>query len=96
MAAFLYRLGRLSFRRRWAVLLVWVAILGAVGFGAAKAPAAPDDGFAMPGIESQKAFDLMDQRFPGADADGAVARVVYVAPDGAQVTSDQNRAVVGR
>ncbi|GAA4980677.1 MMPL family transporter [Yinghuangia aomiensis] len=96
MAALLYRLGRLSFRRRWTVLLIWVAVLGAVGFGAAKAPAAPDDGFSMPGIESQHAFDLMDQRFPGTQADGAVARVVFVAPTGQQVTSDHNKAAIER
>src|SRR5205823_6542220 len=64
MATFLSRLGRLAFRRRWYVALLWVAVLAAVGFGAATAPAAPDDSNSMPGIESQKAFDLMDQRFP--------------------------------
>ncbi|GGN72651.1 membrane protein [Streptomyces albiflavescens] len=94
MAAFLYRLGRLAFRRRWLVALLWVAVLSAAGFGAATAPAAPDTGNSMPGIESQKAFDLMEQRFPGAKADGASARVVFVAPDGQKVTASDNRAVI--
>ncbi|MFD5628429.1 MMPL family transporter [Streptomyces sp. NPDC127072] len=94
MATFLYRLGRLAFRRRWFAALLWVAVLAGVGFGAATAPAAPDQSNAMPGIESQKAFDLMEQRFPGATADGASARVVFVAPDGQKVTSSQNRAVI--
>ena len=94
MATFLYKLGRLAFRRRWSFLLLWVAVLAAVGFGAASAPAAPDDQNTMPGIESQKAFDLMEQRFPGAAADGASARIVFIAPNGEKVTATENRAVI--
>jgi len=94
VATFLYRLGRLAFRRRWYVALIWVAVLAAVGFGAAKAPAAPDDTNSMPGIESQKAFDLMEQRFPGAKADGANARIVFVAPDGQKITAADNREAI--
>ncbi|MET7733950.1 MMPL family transporter [Streptomyces sp. NPDC005402] len=94
MATFLYRVGRLAFRRRWYVALVWAAVLAAVGLGALKAPGAADEGFSMPGIESQKAFDLMEQRFPGATADGATARVVFVAPNGEKVTAADNRKAV--
>ncbi|WCH92482.1 MMPL family transporter [Streptomyces moderatus] len=94
MATFLYRLGRLAFRRRWYVALVWAAVLAAVGLGALKAPAAADEGFSMPGIESQKAFDLMEERFPGATADSATARVVFVAPDGEKVTAVDNKKAV--
>ncbi|WP_329292597.1 MMPL family transporter [Streptomyces pseudovenezuelae] len=94
MATFLYRVGRLAFRRRWYVALVWAAVLAAVGLGALKAPGAADEGFSMPGIESQKAFDLMEQRFPGATADGATARVVFVAPKGEKVTATANRKAV--
>ena len=94
MATLLYRLGRVAFRWRWFVTLLWVAVLGAVGFAATKAPAAPDDGFTMPGIESQKAFDLLEQRFPGTAADGASARIVFVAPNGEKVTATENRAAI--
>ncbi|MBA4866147.1 MMPL family transporter [Streptomyces sp. PSKA54] len=96
MATFLYRLGRLAFRWRWYVALWWVAILVAAGFSAAKAPTAPDDGFSMPGIESQKAFDLLEQRFPGSSADGAVARIVFIAPDGQKVTAAGNKAAIDK
>ncbi|MCK9930288.1 MMPL family transporter [Frankia sp. Mgl5] len=96
MATFLYRLGRLSFRRRRYVLLLWVGVLVAVGFGAARAPAAPDDAFSMPGTESQRAFDLLDERFPGTGADGAVARIVFVAPPGQTLTTPENHAAVER
>ncbi|MFF3660094.1 MMPL family transporter [Streptomyces olivochromogenes] len=96
MATFLYRLGRTAFRRRWYVALIWVAVLAAVGFGAAKAPAAPDASNSMPGIESQKAFDLMEQRFPGAKADGANARIVFVAPDGQKITTAGNKKTIDK
>ncbi|MGW5635680.1 MMPL family transporter [Streptomyces sp. NPDC003832] len=94
MATFLYRLGRLAFRRRWYAALVWAAVLAAVGLGAARAPGAADEEFAMPGVESQQAFDLLEERFPGTTADGATARVVFVAPGGEKVTAAGNKAAV--
>ncbi|MFD9835079.1 MMPL family transporter [[Kitasatospora] papulosa] len=95
MATFLYRLGRTAFRRRRLVVLLWAVVLGAVGAGAAKAPAAGDDGTSfMPGIEAQKAFDLIGERFPGSDADGADARIVFIAPEGQKVTAAGNRAAI--
>ncbi|WP_188284564.1 MMPL family transporter [Streptomyces sp. CBMA29] len=94
MATVLYHLGRTAFRRRWWVALLWVAVLAVAGFAATRADSAPDEGFTTPGVESQKAFDLMDQRFPGAAADGASARIVFVAPRGERVTAAQNKAAV--
>ncbi|MER5218794.1 MMPL family transporter [Streptomyces flaveus] len=94
MATFLYRLGRWAFRRRGYVALMWVAVLAFVGLSALQAPGASDEEFSMPGIESQKAFDLMQERFPGAAADGADARVVFVAPDGQKVTASETRAAI--
>ncbi|MFF9803235.1 MMPL family transporter, partial [Streptomyces rochei] len=94
MATFLYHVGRLAFRWRWFVTLLWIAALAAVGVAAAKAPAAASDGFTMPGIESQKAFDLLEERFPGSAADGASARIVFVAPNGEKVTATENRAAI--
>ncbi|MFC8512761.1 MMPL family transporter [Streptomyces sp. NPDC057257] len=94
MATVLYHLGRVAFRWRWFVALLWVAILGAVGFAASKAPTPADEGFTMPGIESQKAFDLLEQRFPGSAADGASARIVFIAPSGEKVTAAENKKTV--
>ncbi|MFI6982791.1 MMPL family transporter [Embleya sp. NPDC050154] len=94
MATFLYRLGRGAFRRRGAVLLVWLGVLAAVAVGAAQAQGPSDEEFSMPGIESQKAFDLMEERFPGTAADGATARVVFVAPGGRKVTAGDLRKAV--
>ncbi|MBM7087812.1 MMPL family transporter, partial [Streptomyces sp. S12] len=94
MATFLYRLGRLSFRRRHFVALIWVALLALAGVGAAGAPTAGNSSFSIPGTEAQKAFDLLEERFPGTSADGATARVVFKAPDGEKMTDAAHKATV--
>ncbi|WP_405980315.1 MMPL family transporter [Streptomyces sp. NBC_00158] len=94
MATFLYRLGRGAFRRRGLVALVWVALLVAAGFGAATASAPTSGSFSIPGTEAQKAFDLLDAKFPGMSADGATARIVVKAPAGAKVTDPGPKAEV--
>ncbi|WP_217144402.1 MMPL family transporter [Streptomyces sp. AC627_RSS907] len=94
MATFLYKLGRLAFRRRHFVALIWVALLTLAGAGAAGAPPAGTTSFSIPGTEAQKAFDLLEQRFPGQRADGATARVVFKAPPGEKMTDAGNKAAV--
>jgi RND superfamily putative drug exporter len=94
VATFLYKLGRLAFRRRHFVALIWVALLTLAGVGAATAPPAGNTSFSIPGTEAQRAFDLLQQRFPGASADGATARVVFKAPGGEKMTSARNKATV--
>ncbi|CNF46796.1 putative membrane transport protein [Mycobacterium tuberculosis] len=94
MARFLYRVGRWAFRRRRLVSGLWLGVLVLAGVAAALAPATQDEGLSMPGTESQKAFDLLDQRFPQGNAQGAEARLVFRAPDGQRVTARENRAAV--
>ena len=94
MATFLYKLGRSAFRRRRLVALLWVALLAVAGIGAATAPAPTSGSFSIPGTEAQRAFDLLEERFPGAGADGATARVVFKAPEGQKVTDPAHKAVV--
>jgi RND superfamily putative drug exporter len=94
VATFLYKVGRLAFRRRHFVALIWVALLTLAGVGAASAPAAGSTSFSIPGTEAQKAFDLLEQRFPGMSADGATARVVFKAPDGQKMTDAGTKATV--
>ena len=96
MATYLYKLGRFAFRRRGLVALLWVVLLGIAGAGAASAPTATATSFSIPGTEAQKAFDLLEDRFPGAKADGATARVVFKAPDGEKITDPDNKADIKR
>ncbi|MGI5428706.1 MMPL family transporter [Streptomyces sp. CA-179760] len=94
MATFLYELGRFAFRRRWLMALLWVVVLFGAGFAASAAPAPPADTFSMPGTESQKAFDLLQKKFPDASADGASARVVVRAPEGGKISDPARKAHV--
>ncbi|MFF7734451.1 MMPL family transporter [Streptomyces sp. NPDC007984] len=94
MATFLYRLGKLAFRRRRLVVMLWLAALAVVGIGSASVSGTPSDQFSIPGTESQKALDLLDKEFPQASASGATARVVFEAPDGQQLTSGANRTEI--
>ncbi|MEU4352549.1 MMPL family transporter [Streptomyces sp. NPDC023838] len=96
MATFLYRLGRFAFRRRRYVALVWVALLFLAGFGAATASTPSASSFSMPGTEAQKAFDLLEQRFPGGSADGATARIVFKAPAGKTMSDPAAKAEVNK
>ena len=98
MAVLLHRLGSWSFRRRWYVVAVWLAVLAGVGFAAGTAAELPDESRSAPGIEAQQAFDLVQQRFPGtaANAETATARVVFVAPAHEKVTDGGHRAVIER
>ena len=91
MASLLARLGRASFRRRRLVLAIWIVIFGAVGLGAFTLSSPTSGGFSIPGAESQKAIDLLDERLPAAN--GASGRVVFAAPEGAALDAERKAAV---
>jgi RND superfamily putative drug exporter len=78
MSLLLQRLGRLSFRRRRAVLATWLGLLIAVGVVAAVAGGTFSSKFTIPGTESQKAIDLLAQKLPAST--GATGRIVFAAP----------------
>jgi RND superfamily putative drug exporter len=94
MATMLARLGRFAFKRRGPVVFAWLVILTGAIFAGLNAPAVPDDDFSVPGVESQQAFDLMRERFPGVTADAGGATVVFVAPEGSKVTSAPFRSAI--
>ncbi|MEV2253514.1 MMPL family transporter [Streptomyces sp. NPDC050147] len=94
MATFLYRIGRWAFRRRRLVGGLWLGVLLLAVAAAAMAPAGEEEDLSMPGTESQKAFDLLDERFPQANSQGAEARLVFQAPDGQRVTATEHKAAV--
>ncbi|MEV0416182.1 MMPL family transporter [Streptomyces sp. NPDC050448] len=94
MTTFLYKLGCFAFRRRGLMTLLWVLAFVGVGFAASTAAPPPADTFSMPGTESQKAFDLLRDKFPAASAEGASARVVIRAPQGQKISGPEAKAKV--
>ena len=94
MATFLYRVGRFAFRRRRLVVMLWIAVLAVVGIGSASVSGTTSDQFTIPGTQSQKALDLLDEEFPQVSASGATARVVFEAQGGRTLTSGANKSEV--
>jgi putative drug exporter of the RND superfamily len=94
VATFLYKLGRLCFRRRWWVALLWVALLFGIGTAASTAGEAPPDEFSLPGTESQEAIDSLQESFPQANAEAIETTVVFQAPEGEKLTSPDNKSAL--
>jgi RND superfamily putative drug exporter len=79
--------GRRPRRTTLAVFLVLAALIG----GAIAAGGAFKDDFTVPGIESQRAQDLLEQRFPAQS--GTQATLVFSAEHGALPRSEINGAL---
>jgi RND superfamily putative drug exporter len=92
MATALHQLGRMAFRRRKAVLAVWLVVLGGMFVAAATLSGPTTDSATMPGTESQRAIDLLEQRLP--QANGASGRIVFAAPDGQRLTGGERARAV--
>jgi RND superfamily putative drug exporter len=92
MATYLYRLGGWAFTNRRKVLFGWLAILAVVIGCAASFSGQFSSKFEVPGTESQRAQDLLHERYPGAG--GASARVVFAAPEGERLTDPENKAAI--
>jgi RND superfamily putative drug exporter len=95
MATFLYRIGRFSYRNRLLVIAVWVLLLaGAAASTTLAKPFLLD--FNLPGTETERAGQMLDEKFPGqGDMDMmANAKVVIQAPAGTTFDDRQNIAGV--
>src|SRR6185436_16183662 len=82
------RLADIAFRRRRAVLALWVAGLLAA-FGAAGLAGDWSADYSTPGSESRAAADLLQDRFPARSPD--TVDVVWQAPAGADAPAVQDR-----
>lgn len=91
MARRLHRLGRWCVTHRWAVLGIWLALLVGLTAMAARFGGEPEDEFRVPGVESQAARDLLEERFP--QAAGGSAQLVFHVDEGA-ITDGDRPAVV--
>ncbi len=96
MATFLYRLGRAAYRRHRLVATLWLLALLLAGVLAGTMSGTMSNAFSLPGTESQRALDLLAHRLPGSGADGASARVVFVADGTSKVTAPGATAAVER
>ncbi|MFD5175942.1 MMPL family transporter [Nocardia sp. NPDC058379] len=104
MSVYLYRWGKLAFRRKWIVLPVWLVcflILGALG---AQLQKPMTDDFSMPNLPSERATEILDKHFPGMSEafafDAVTGTYVIGAPAGQKLTDPANRqaidALIGR
>ncbi len=80
MSAFLYRLGRTSARHPFRVLGLWLVAAVAVMALQGSAGGEFDNSERVPGVESQHAADVLNDRFPSQG--GLSARVVLHTDDG--------------
>jgi RND superfamily putative drug exporter len=74
------------------VLGCWLSLLVAVGVTSQAVKKDTNDAFNVPGTESQRALDLLDEKFPGSG--GATARIVFAAPKGHTLDEPQYKKVV--
>jgi RND superfamily putative drug exporter len=70
-------IARWCFRRRYVVVLLWVAVLAGLGAISQAAGTAYSNSFSLPGTDSSKALDLLKSAFPAqaGDSDTIVWRV---------------------
>ena len=91
MSSFLYRVGRFAARRRWTVILVWLAVVVGASALAGALGNHLQSSFTVPGTQAQSALDALEQRFP--QISGASAKVVVAAPSGEDVSTSQDLVV---
>ncbi|WP_328874664.1 MMPL family transporter [Streptomyces sp. NBC_00287] len=92
MASRLYTWGRWAVRRRGRVIAVWLLLLAVVGGLGITLHGKATTEFSVPGIESQQAQDLLEKEFP--EASGGVARVVFAAPEGGELSEPKTTAAL--
>uniref|UniRef100_UPI002FE192AF MMPL family transporter n=1 Tax=Corynebacterium nuruki TaxID=1032851 RepID=UPI002FE192AF len=84
MATFLFHLGRWSYLHRKFVLAVWVGVLLVVGVGSTAIQKGYNDLFAISGVPSQHATEMLLDAFPGTKnpMEDAGVTLVFKAPEG--------------
>ncbi len=80
MSSFLYRLGQAAARHRWRTLGIWIAAVVAIFVVGSALGGKFSDDFKLPNSESQRAYDLLAERYPAAS--GTSAYIVFHATGG--------------
>ncbi|MFC4124167.1 MMPL family transporter [Nocardia rhizosphaerae] len=98
MSVYLYRWGKLAFRRKWLVLPVWLLCFLVLGGLGAQLQKPMTDDFSMPNLPSERATEILDKHFPGMSEafafDAVTGTYVVGAPAGQKLTDPANRAAV--
>ncbi|WP_394287919.1 MMPL family transporter [Corynebacterium variabile] len=96
MATFLFRLGRWSYLHRKFVLVVWLGVLVVVGGLSTAFQKGYNDLFAIDGVPSQHATEMLMDKFPGTKnpMEDAGVTLVYQAPEGKTLTDPEVAAAV--
>lgn len=93
MSRLLYELGLFSVRHRRSVLVVWLLVAAGIFILGRVSGGESVDDFSVPGVESQAAADLLEERFP--ERAGATAMVVFEMAEGS-VADASNAGTVAR
>ncbi|SIR96148.1 MMPL family transporter [Williamsia sterculiae] len=84
MATFLYRIGKWCFGNRFKVIGIWLLLLVGMGVAGTALSGPTSESFSIPGIPSEKAQNLMKERFPDKPGfeDSVTVKYVIKAPAG--------------
>ena len=93
MSSALYRIGYAAARRPWRVIAGWLVIAAAVVAAAGAFGGDLEDSFEVPGVDSQRAVELLSEA--GSERAGLNARVVVTTSDAAAIIDapDARRAI---
>ncbi|HYO39390.1 MAG TPA: MMPL family transporter [Nocardioidaceae bacterium] len=90
MSHFLYRIGNFAGRHPWRVIAAWIFIVGTVFMLNSSQGGAYDESFSLPGSESQRAADAIEERFPQQTLYSS--NVIFHSEDG--LTAPATRAAI--
>jgi RND superfamily putative drug exporter len=85
----LERIARWSHNHRWRMVIIWITALIGINVIAGVAGAPYSNNFTLPGTDSQRAYDLLKNRFPQASGD--TADIAFKATAGVTDPSVQQR-----
>ncbi|BAL88704.1 putative integral membrane protein [Actinoplanes missouriensis 431] len=91
MAELLYRIGRFSARRAWAVLITWMVVLGLSVTAYLTLGGTLSSQVTIPGTATAKVTDQLAERFPSAS--GGSGTIVFHTADGSVFTTEQQTAI---
>ena len=90
MSHVLYRIGNFAGRHPWRVICAWLAVAAAVFMLNGSIGGSPDESFSLPGAESQRAADAIEDRFPQETL--YTSNVIFHSEDG--LTTPSTKAAI--